>query len=398
MDFELTDTQALIQQTARDFATRVVAPEAAAVDECEKFPRDLLRGLAELGLLAINVPRESGGAGAGALAFALAMQEVARACASTAVLMSVINMVGETIARFGTAEQRDRHCPRLACGDYAMGSFALSEPDAGSDPGAMRTTARRDGDGWVLDGAKQWITGGGHAGVLLVWARTGPPSTGTKGISCFLVEGGSAGLAIGRPEDKLGIRGSETVPIELSGCRVPSNALLGEENGGFRIAMMALAGGRIGIGAQAVGIARAALAESIAYARERSTFGVLIAEHQAIKFKLADTKTQLDAAELLTMRAAWLKDQGQSFAPAASMAKLFASETAVRVCNEAVQIHGGYGYIRELPAERHLRDARVTTIYEGTSEIQRLVLARGLLSGAGVGELMVGARSGGSIT
>ncbi len=379
MNFALTEAQALVRKTARDFATRVVAPQAAELDETERFPRAVFRGLAELGLMAVNVAPELGGAGAGAVAAALAVEEVARACASTAVMMSVTNMVGETIARFGTEAQKRRHCPRLATGEHVVGSFALSEPDVGSDAGAMRTTARRDGGAWVIDGAKQWITGGGHAGVLLVWARTGAASTGANGISCFLVDGGARGLRVGPPEDKMGIRGSNTVPLELDGCRVPADALLGRENGGFKIAMTALDGGRIGISAQAVGIARAALAASVAYAKERRAFGVPIATHQAIHWKLADMRVQIDAARLLLFRAAWSKDERRPFTREAAMAKVFASEAAVRVCNEAVQIHGGYGYMRELPVERHLRDARVTTLYEGTSEVQRMVIARHVL-------------------
>jgi alkylation response protein AidB-like acyl-CoA dehydrogenase len=380
MDLELNETQALVQKTARDFAARVVAPQAAETDATERFPRAVLKGLAELGLTAINVPQELGGAGAGVVAYALAMQEIARACASTAVMMSVNNMVGETIARFGTDAQKQQHCPRIASGEYATASFALREPDAGSDPGGMRTTARRDGDTWVLDGAKQWITGGSHAGLYIVWARTAPPETGARGISCFLVEGGAKGLKVGRPEDKMGIRGSDTVPLEFDGVRVPAVSLFGQENGGFKIAMMALDGGRIGISSQAIGIARAALAESVAYSKERRAFDVPIAQHQAIQWKLADMQTAVDAAHLLSMRAAWLKEAGKPFSREASMAKLFASEAAVRVCNEAVQIHGGFGYIREFAAERHLRDARVTMIYEGTSEIQRMVVARSVLS------------------
>jgi alkylation response protein AidB-like acyl-CoA dehydrogenase len=379
MDLDLNETQSLIQKTARDFAARVVAPQAAEIDATEAFPRDVMRALADLGLMAINVPPELGGAGAGAVAYALAMQEIASACASTAVMMSVTNMVGEAIARFGTDAQKQCHCPRLASGEHVLGSFALSEPDAGSDPGAMRTTARRDGEGWVLDGVKQWITGGSYAGVFVVWARTGSPEAGARGISAFLVEGGAPGLRVGRPEDKLGIRASNTVPLELDACRIPGDALLGQENGGFKIAMMALDGGRIGISAQALGIARAALAESVAYAKERHAFEVPLASHQAIQWKLADMQTAIDGAYLLSMRAAWLKETGQPFTREASMAKVFASEAAIRICNDAVQIHGGYGYTREMPAERHLRDARVTTIYEGTSEIQRIVIARSLL-------------------
>jgi alkylation response protein AidB-like acyl-CoA dehydrogenase len=380
LDLELTETQALVQKTARDFASRVVAPAAAETDATERFPREILRGLAELGLMAINVPSELGGSGAGVVAYALALQEIARACASTAVMMSVANMVGEAIAKFGTPAQKEKHCAKLASGEHATGSFALSEPDAGSDPGGMRTTARRDGAEWVIDGAKQWITGGTHAGVYIVWARTGAPESGTKGISCFLVEAGAKGLKVGRPEDKMGIRGSDTVPLEFDGSRVPADALFGQENGGFKIAMMALDGGRIGISSQAIGIARAALAESVAYAKDRKAFGVPIAQHQGIAWKLADMHVQIEAAHLMSMRAAWLKEHGQPFSQQASMSKLYASEMAVRVCNEAVQIHGGYGYIREYAAERHLRDARVTMIYEGTSEIQRLVIARGVLA------------------
>ena len=375
MDLELTETQALVQKSARDFAQRVIAPQAHDIDEHERFPKEILKGLAELGLMAVNVPEELGGAEAGVVSYALAMQEVARACASTAVTMAVTNMVGEVIARFGTNDQKKRHCPKLASGEYVAGSFALSEPEAGSDPGGMRTTARRDGDAWILDGSKQWITSGAHAGVMVVWARTGGP--GTKGISCFLVEGGAPGLRIGKAEDKMGLRGSNTVSLQFENCRAE---LLGEENSGFRIAMMALDGGRIGISSQAIGIARAALDESVQYAKDRKAFGKPIADFQAIQWKLADMRTELDAAHLLSMRAASMKERDVPFSKEASMSKVFATEAAVRICNEAVQIHGGYGYIREFPAERHLRDVRVTTIYEGTSEVQRIVIARSLLS------------------
>ncbi len=379
MNLAPTDTQELVRKTARDFAQRTLLPRAARIDETGEFPRDVMRGLSGLGLMAVNVPPEIGGAGAGAVALALAIEEIARACASTAVMMSVTNMVGETIARFGSERQRREHCPRLANGDHALGSFALSEPDAGSDPGALRTVARWDGSHWVIDGAKQWITGASYAGVLLVWARTGGADSGTRGLSCFIVEAGSPGLKLGRPEHKMGIVASDTVPIELDGCRVGPDALLGTENGGFKIAMTALDGGRLGVAAQAVGIARAAMTESVRYAKDRKAFGVPIAEHQAVKLKLADMATLIDASSLLLMRAAWLKDSGRPFTREASMAKLVASEAAVRVCGEAVQIHGGYGYIRDFAVERHFRDARVTPLYEGTSEIQRLVIARHVL-------------------
>ena len=381
MDLTLDETQTLVQRTARDYATRVIMPEAAAIDREGSFPKAILKGLAELGLMAVNVPEALGGAEAGPVAYALAMQEVSRACASTGVTMAVTNMVGEVIAAFGTDEQKQTYNPKLASGEYAAGAFALSEPGAGSDPGGMSTTATRDGDSWVLDGQKQWITSGAYAGVMVVWARTGDREKlpGTRGISCFLVEGGTPGLVIGKAEDKMGIRGSNTVSLTFDGCRVPASALLGELDSGFRIAMMALDGGRIGISSQAIGIARAAIEESVQYARDRKQFDKPISEFQATQWKLADMITELDAAHLLTMRAAWLKGQGRVFSREASMAKVFATECANRICNKAVQIHGGYGYIREFAAERHLRDVRVTMIYEGTSEVQRIVIARSTL-------------------
>ena len=380
MDFTPNETQLLVQQTARDYATRVIQPAAAEIDKNERFPREILKGLADLGLMAVNVPEAHGGSEAGVVAYALAMQEVSRACASTAVTMAVTNMVGEVIATFGTDAQKARCNPRLANGEWPCGAFALSEAGAGSDPGGMLTTATRDGADWIINGTKQWITSGAHAGVMVVWARTGGKElAGTRGLSCFLVEGGTPGLKIGRAEDKMGIRGSNTVGLEFEDCRVPEGALLGQLNGGFKIAMMALDGGRIGISAQAIGIARAALEESARYAHERKQFGKEIAEFQATQWKLADMKTELDASHLLCMRAAWLKEHQRPFAREASMAKVFASEAANRICNKAVQIHGGYGYIREFAAERHLRDVRVTMIYEGTSEIQRLVIARAVL-------------------
>lgn len=382
MDLTPNETQRMVQSAAREYATRVIMPEAASIDREERFPREILKGLAELGLMAVNVPEELGGSGAGVVAYALAMQEVARACASTAVTMAVTNMVGEVIAAFGTDEQRRKYNPKLASGEYVAGAFALSEPEAGSDPGSMRTTARREGDHWIIDGQKQWITSGAHAGVFVVWARTGDREKlpGTRGISCFLVEGGTPGLKVGKAEDKMGIRGSNTVGLTFEGCRVPASALFGEENGGFKIAMMALDGGRIGISCQAIGIARAALEESIAYAKDRRQFDRPIADFQATQWKLADMQVELDAAHLLAMRAAWLKENRRPFAREASMAKVYATEAANRICNKAVQIHGGYGYTREFAAERHLRDARVTTIYEGTSEVQRIVIARSVLA------------------
>ncbi len=377
MQLELTETQALVQKTARDFAERSIKPIAAELDRSERFPNELLAGLAELGLLGVNVQSRWGGAEAGVVSYALAMMEIARACASTAVAMAVTNMVAEVIQAFGSDAQRERHLPKLTSGEHVTGAFALSEPAVGSDPAALTTTAKRDGDGWVLDGQKQWITNGAQAGVMVVWARSAGP--GAKGISCFLVERGTPGLIVGKPEDKLGLRASNTVPLVFENCRVPADALLAEEGMGFRIAMMALDGGRIGIAAQSIGIATAALEASVDYARERRAFGKPIAEQQAIQWMLADGKTELDAARLLCLRAATLKERGDRFTREASIAKLFASEAANRICNRAMQIHGGYGYIREFPVERYLRDVRVTTIYEGTSEIQRLVIARELL-------------------
>ncbi len=377
MDFELDDGQRLVQQTARDYAQKTILPQAAAIDREERFPFEILKGLGELGLLAVNVPAALGGSEAGVVAYSLAMTEVARACASTAVTMAVTNMVGEVIAKFGTKAQAERHCPRLADGTWAAGAFALSEPGAGSDPGGMRTTARKVDGGWVLDGQKAWITSGAHAGVIVVWARTGGP--GTAGISCFLVEKDQKGLLVGKHEDKMGLRGSNTVTLTFDHCEVPDSALLGELGGGFKIAMMALDGGRIGISSQALGIGLAALDEAIVYAKDRQQFGKAIAEFQAIQWMIADSTTELSAARMLALRAAWLKEHARPHSREASMAKVYSSEAAVRACNRAVQIHGGYGYTREFAAERHLRDVRVSMIYEGTSEIQRTVIARQVL-------------------
>jgi alkylation response protein AidB-like acyl-CoA dehydrogenase len=377
MEFQLDETQRMVQEAARDYATRAIAPRARDIDREARIPRELLSGLAELGLLGVNVPEALGGAGAGVVSYSLAMTEVAKACASTAVTMAVSNMVAEVIATFGTEAQRTHYVPRLCDGSLVAGSFALSEPEAGSDPGAMRTTARREGDHWVLDGSKQWITSGDFAGVFVAWARTGGP--GTRGISAFLVDKDAPGLSVGHHEDKMGLRGSSTTALHFEGCRVPASALLGEENGGFKIAMMALDGGRVGIASQALGIGEAALEKGIAYAKERKAFDAPIADKQAIQWMIADARTELDAARLLTMRAAWLKEQGQPFSQQAAMAKLWSSESAWRVCDRALQIHGGYGYVKEYDVERYYRDVRVTRIYEGTSEIQRIVISRGAL-------------------
>ncbi|MBI4703178.1 MAG: acyl-CoA dehydrogenase family protein [Deltaproteobacteria bacterium] len=381
MDLELSETQQLIVRSARDFAQREIAPKAAALDREERFPGELVKGLAELGLMGVNVPAALGGSEAGAVAYALAMMEISRACASTAVTMAVTNMVAEVITEFGTPEQRERHVPKITAGEYQAGAFALSEPQAGSDPAGMTTAAARTDGGWVLNGEKQWITSGAYAGVMIVWARTDTPQDrrGARGISAFLVEQGTPGLRIGRAEDKLGLRGSNTVALSFEDCRLPDGALLGQEGQGFRVAMVALDGGRIGVASQAVGISTAALEAAVAYARDRKQFGQAIAEFQAIQWMIADSRTELDAARLLALRAAWLKEQRRPFSAEAAMAKLFASEAAWRICDRAVQIHGAYGYVKDLAVERHLRDVRVTRIYEGTSEVQRMVIARAAL-------------------
>lgn len=377
MNLDLTEEQQLILDSARGYAQDRVAPRAADIDEEGRIPGDVLAGLAELGMFGINLPEELGGAEAGVVAYSLAMREVARACASTAVTMAVTSMVGEVIAAFGQKAARETYCPKICSGDLKAASFALSEAEAGSDPGAMRTTAKKVDGGWVIDGSKQWITSGDFAGVFVVWARTGGP--GTKGISAFLVESDNPGLTVGAHEDKMGLRGSSTTALHFEGCRVDEGALLGELDGGFKIAMMALDGGRIGIASQAIGIAEAALAEAVAYAKDRKTFGQPIAQHQAIQWMIADSRTELDAAQLLTWRAATMKEKGGRFSAQAAMAKAYATEAACRVCDRALQIHGGYGYTKEYAVERCYRDVRVTRIYEGTSEIQRVVISRSLL-------------------
>lgn len=374
MNLELTETQTLIRDTARKFAREKVAPQARTFDREEIFPTALFQELAALGLMGVNIPGAYGGAEAGVVAYALAMMEISAADASTSVAMSVTNMCAELITAFGTEAQKQKFVTRLTSGEAVVGSFALSEPHAGSDPGALRTTAVRKGDKWVLNGSKQWITSGAHAGVMVVWARTS--QAGNKGLSAFIVEGGTKGLIIGKHEDKMGLRASNTVGLTFEDCEIPADQLLGKEGEGFKLAMVALDGGRIGIASQACGVARAALEASIRYTKDRKAFGQSVCDFQAPRFMMADMKVQLAAAELLTFRAAYMKEQGQPFTREASMAKLFASEMANRVCDKAVQLHGGYGYIDEFPVERYFRDARVQTIYEGTSEVQRMVIAR----------------------
>jgi alkylation response protein AidB-like acyl-CoA dehydrogenase len=374
VNLELTETQTLIRDTARKFAREKVAPQARTFDREEIFPTALFKELAEVGLMGVNIPSRYDGAEAGVVSYALAMMEIAAADASTSVAMAVTNMCAELINMAGTEAQREKFVRRLASGAAVVGAFALSEPHAGSDPGALNTSAVRKGDKWVLNGSKQWITSGAHAGVMVVWARTSP--AGNKGLSAFIVEGGTKGLIVGKHEDKMGLRSSNTVGLTFEDCEIPADQILGKEGDGFKLAMMALDGGRIGIASQACGVARAALEASVRYTKDRKAFGQAVAEFQGPRFMMADMKVQLAAAELLTFRAAFLKEQGRPFTREASMAKLYASEMANRVADKAVQLHGGYGYIDEFPVERYFRDARVQTIYEGTSEVQRMVIAR----------------------
>jgi alkylation response protein AidB-like acyl-CoA dehydrogenase len=376
--FELTEAQALVRDTARNYAQQKLAPIAGRLDREGRFPREQLAELAELGLMGVNIPERYGGAEAGAVAYALAMMEIGQGCASTAVTMAVNNLVAEIIVRSGTEEQKARYVPEITSGRFTAASFGLSEPHAGSDAGALRTTARRDGGDYVINGAKQWITSGDQAGVIIVWARTGEP--GTRGISAFLVEAGTKGLHVGRHEDKMGLRASSTVSLAFEDVRVPASAMLGAEGRGFPIALSGLDSGRVGIACQAIGIGTAAFEAAIRYAKDRRAFGQPIADFQAVRFMLADVATELDAARLLALRAAALKEAGKPFTREGSMAKVFASEKANKACDVAVQVHGGYGYIQEFPVERHYRDARITTVYEGSSEIQRMVIARHVLA------------------
>jgi alkylation response protein AidB-like acyl-CoA dehydrogenase len=370
-DFEPTPAQRELQALSRALAADVLAPRAAALDREGGFPHDNLATLARHGLLGVNVPKALGGLEAGAVAYSMMMTEIARACASTTVAVGVSNMVAEVICKFGTAEQQREHVPKLCDGRYVVGAFALSESGAGSDPAGMRTRARRTDRGWVLDGTKMWISSGTDAGLFVVWARTG--DGGARGISAFLVPGDAPGLVRGKPEHKMGLRGSTTTPLELHGCEVGADALLDEEGRGFRIAMMALDGGRIGIGSQALGIGLCALDAFAAWVREE---GGAQAASQHVQWALADSAVQLDAARLLTLRAAWLKERGENFTHAASMAKLRGSEGANLVCARVLEAMGPAALRMDCPVERCLRDVRVTMIYEGTSEVQRIVLGR----------------------
>jgi alkylation response protein AidB-like acyl-CoA dehydrogenase len=383
MFLDLNEEQNLIRETARQFALAELAPLAAALDRGEQQELFLgnLKKLAELGFMGLNVRAEYGGSEAGVIAFSVALTEIARACASTAVTVSVNNMVCEVIQAVGSEEQRKRYIPRICGGEFLAGAFALTENGAGSDPAAMTSVAVRDGDGWILNGSKIFITSAPYAGVFVVWAVTDRSAPKGKGISCFLVEAGAPGCLVGRAEEKMGQHASATNELLFEDCRIPGSALMGKLNDGFRVAVSELAGGRIGIGSLGLGIGQAALEGAARYALERKQFGQAISNFQAIQWKIADAATELEAARLLLMNAAFCKEQGRSYAKEASMAKLFATEAANRACYEAMQIYGGYGYTKEFPVERYCRDARITTIYEGTSEIQRLIIAREVLRG-----------------
>ena len=377
MDFELTADQREIQGLTREFADAEIAPHASEWDREHRFPRDLFAKLAELGLMGACVPEEYGGAGADFLSYILVLEELSRADAGVGVTVAVhTSAVTLPLLSFGTDEQKARFVPPLARGEH-LGAFALTEAEAGSDAGALRSRAEPVGDGWRITGAKQWITNGAHAGTFLLFARTDPDTPGARGVSAFILD--AEHVRITRDEEKLGLNSSVTNDIVVDGAEVGRDRLLHEENKGFRVAMSTLDGGRIGIAAQALGIAQAGFEVARAYAKERHTFGKRIADHQAIQFKLADMSTEIDAARLLVYRAAWLKQQGKPHTEAGAKAKLFASEMARRQTGEAIQILGGYGYTKEFPVERYYRDAKITEIYEGTSEIQRLVIARELL-------------------
>jgi alkylation response protein AidB-like acyl-CoA dehydrogenase len=377
MVFDLSPDQREIQALARDFAEAEITPNAAEWDRQHGFPRELLGKLADLGLLGVCIPEEYGGAGADFLSYILVLEELSRADAGVGVTVAVhTSAVTLPILGFGTDEQRSRFVPPLARGE-AIGAFALTEPEAGSDAGSLRTAAEPNGDGWRIDGSKQWITNGNFGGTILLFARTDLDTPGPKGVSAFVLDGDQ--VRVTREEEKLGLNSSSTVDLLIEGAEVGRDRLLHEEGKGFTVAMSTLDGGRIGIAAQALGIAQAAYDLARSYALERRQFGKRIADFQAIQGKLADMATEIDAARLLVYRAAWLKQEGRPHTEEGAKAKLFASETARRQTAEAIQVLGGYGYTKEFPAERYYRDAKITEIYEGTSEIQRLVIARSIL-------------------
>ena len=380
MELTLSETQVAVRDAARQYAQQVLANSAAALDAQGGFPHDNLRAAAEAGMTAINIDPALGGRGAGVVAYSLAVTEMARECAGTTVALCVNNMVAEVVAHFGSEDQRTEHVPKLADGRHVVGAFALSEAGAGSDPGGMTTKARRTDRGWVIDGSKLWITSGSDAGLFVVWARTSD-APGPRGISTFLVPGDTPGLSRGKPEHKMGLHGSTTTALDFTECEVPADALLGAQNKGFRVAMMALDGGRIGIASQALGIGLSALDRAVAWTREHGD----AARQQGVQWALADSATELDAARLLTLRAASLKEQGRPFSREASHAKVYATEKAWAACNRAVEVMGEDGLAVEHGVERNLRDVRVAMIYEGTSEVQRIVISRDIMRRFGEG-------------
>ncbi|MCB9593371.1 MAG: acyl-CoA dehydrogenase [Sandaracinaceae bacterium] len=380
MNFELTEEQALVQQMSRDFATKEVAPLARELDKEGRWPTELVARMGELGLMGVAVPSEHGGAGIDNVSYALAMEEIARACASTAVIMSVNNsLFCDPLLKYGSDAQKKEFLEPAASG-AKLGCFGLTEPASGSDASNMATFAEPDGDDWILNGSKNWITNGPHADFILVFAAN-ERNVGYKGTTAFLVPKGHPGYNPQPRDHKLGIHAAHSCTVFFENCRVPKAWQVGEVGQGFKIAMSTLDGGRIGVAAQALGIARAALEESVAYSKERKAFGEPIANKQAIQFMIADMATDLDAARLLTLRAATMKDRGVRHSQQSAMAKLMASEVATRCAHKNIQIHGGYGYSVEYDAERHYRDARITEIYEGTSEIQRIVISANALKG-----------------
>jgi len=378
MTFKLTEEQLMIQSMVRELARSEFAPRAMARDKTTEFPADNLQKLGELGLLGMMVPPEYGGSGADTVSYVLALSEIAYACASTAVVMSVHNsIVCESVLRYGSGAQKKKYLQRLASGEI-LGAFALTEPNAGSDPARQTTRAVFDGDSYVLNGSKRFTTTGKNAGLIIITAKT-DENARHRGISAFLVDQGSPGLKVGRLEDKMGLRASDTVDLNLEDCRIPAENLLGREGDGFLIAMTGLDGGRIGIAAQSVGVAKAAFDAAVQYAQQREQFGQSISKFQGLRWMIADMATEIEAARLMTLSAAEMKDAGENYTLQASMAKLFASEMVNRITAKAIQIHGGYGFTKEYPVERYYRDARVFTIYEGTSEIQRVVISNHIL-------------------
>ncbi|WP_010099487.1 acyl-CoA dehydrogenase [Ornithinibacillus scapharcae] len=375
MNFQLTEEQEMLRKMVQDFARKEVEPTAAERDEEERFDREIFDKMAELGLTGIPWPEEYGGIGADYVSYVIAVEELSRVCASTGVTLSAhLSLASWPIYKYGNEEQKKNFLYRLATGE-ALGAYALSEPGAGSDVASMRSTAKLDGDHYVLNGSKVWITNGGVADIYVVFAKTDVDAR-HKGISAFIVEKGTEGFSFGKKEKKLGIRSSPTTELIFENCRVPKENLLGAEGEGFKIAMTTLDGGRNGIAAQAVGIAQGALDAATNYAKEREQFGKPIAHNQGISFKLADMATDVEAARLLTYQAAWLESEGLPYGKASAMSKLFAGDAAMRITVDAVQIFGGYGYTKDYPVERYMRDAKITQIYEGTQEVQRLVIGR----------------------